>query len=118
MTYKLCALMLGSVLTIPSAHAVNMSFFKYSPISHFTDEDNAIALDHIRDSLNNRKDGEVVRWRNDATGAAGEYTLLKTYQRDDATCRQVKVTHAAKKLRQTGVYNLCQSSEGKWQLAQ
>lgn len=110
-------LLLGAALSIDSVQAVSMGFFKYSPINYFTDEDNAIALEHVRDALNNRDNGEVVRWQNDATGAEGEYTLLKTYQHDGATCRQVKVTHAVKKLRQTGTYTLCQNAEGKWQLA-
>jgi surface antigen len=118
MKYMFFPVMLLLILSLQSAHAVNLSFLKNTPVAAFTDEDIAIARDHIRDALNNGKNGEVVQWENSSSGAAGEYTLLKTYQRDGTKCRRVKVIHSAKGRRGESAHTLCQTPAGTWRWAQ
>jgi surface antigen len=118
MKYRFVPGILLLILGLHSAHAVNLSFLKNTPVAAFTDEDIAIAQDHIRDALNNGEDGEVVQWENPSSGAAGAYTLLKTYQRDDAKCRRVKVIHSAKGRRGESAHTLCQTSAETWRWAQ
>jgi surface antigen len=118
MKYTFILVFLLLIFDLQPAHAVNLSFLKNTPVAAFTDEDIAIAQDHIRDALNNGKNGEVVQWENPNSGAAGEYTLLKTYQRDGVTCRRIKVIHSAKKRRGESAYTLCQTAAGTWRWAQ
>jgi surface antigen len=118
MKYTFFLALVWLALGLHSAHAVNLSFLKNTPITAFTDEDIAMAQDHIRNALNHGKNGDVVQWENTNSGATGEYTLLKTYQRNGATCRRVNVVHSAKGRRGESVQTLCQTSEGTWQWAQ
>lgn len=118
MKYRFFPVTLLLILGLHSAQAVNLSFLRNTPIAAFTDEDIVIARDHIRKALNNGKNGEVVEWENTNSGAAGEYTLLKTYQRNGATCRRIKVIHRTKKRHAESTHNFCQTPTGTWQWAQ
>lgn len=118
MKYTFFPVILLLVLSLHPAQAFNLSFLRNTPVAAFTDEDIAIARDHIRNALNNGKNGEVVKWENPNSGAAGEYILLKTYQRNGTKCRRVKVIHSTKKRRAESTHNLCQTPAGTWQWAQ
>jgi surface antigen len=107
----MCSLAAGPAL------ALNMLFLSEGPVGYFTEEDNRMFDGALQGALNDRKDGEVSSWSNPATGANGTVTVMKTFTRQDMTCRELKVFNSAKGRTGQGVFDLCKAPDGRWKIA-
>jgi surface antigen len=69
----------------------------------------------IKSALDQRKAGATASWSDDATGRAGQATVLKVYQREGAECGNVR--HAFTKGGGT-TYTLpyCLQKDGTWKI--
>jgi surface antigen len=99
------------------ANALNWRFLKYSPISFFNDEDWRLLRETGQDALDSQADGAAVSWENPQTRNSGRITLIKTYEANGTTCRQVEVVNHGGGQTGTSVFNFCRNADGNWQLA-
>ena len=98
------------------AMALNwVPLMKNTAFERFDEDDLSLFLEHARKALNGAPDNQAVAWENPDTKAGGEFTVLKTWQKDGRTCKQVRVrTHAGGR---TGdaLVNTCKEG-AKWKL--
>ncbi|MEY4684240.1 MAG: hypothetical protein RLZ25_699 [Pseudomonadota bacterium] len=85
-----------------------------TPYQYFTDEDWKIAEDALQNTLNSAKDDEPRAWSNPKSKTSGEYTVLKTVERNGQQCREVKMIAAAKGLRRVSGIAFCPAEGGGW----
>ena len=106
-----------TVIALPwMAHAGNMRFLEFSPSAFFTEKDWDLLKAAADDLLNNRKDGESVTWKNEASGYNGKLTVLRTFADFGTTCRRMRVFSDAIDVSATRVVNMCKNKEGLWKI--
>ena len=116
MDARMLLLGLGLLLSLPLA-AMDWTFLKNAPVSHFTDKDWELMRQAGREALANSPDGETERWSNPDTGAFGTVRPLTTYEARGTTCRRTEVYNNAGGVRGTSRFDLCQQEDGSWQQA-
>lgn len=94
------------------------SFLKGSVYTDLTTEDWELLRATGRDLLDNHKDGSSKSWRNDATNASGEISVLETVERDGRSCRWVTISTSknGNTSPATG-YLLCVVEDGRWKFS-
>lgn len=88
-----------------------------TPLVHFTSEDHRIFNAAMEDALEQGADGEVRAWSNPATSAHGEFTLVKTFERQGQKCRRMSIANKARGRSGLTEFNYCKQASGKWSLA-
>lgn len=88
---------------------------KNSPAERFDDEDLHMFLNTARKTVNEAQDNQTVGWENPDTKHHGDFTILKTFQKDGRTCKRVQVRNEADGRKATSVVDACQV-DGKWRL--
>ncbi|NML29641.1 RT0821/Lpp0805 family surface protein [Paraburkholderia antibiotica] len=119
MLFRLCAasLLLGAAL---GAQAANLGFLNDTPITYMKQRDVDSLKHTVVGALNDKKDGESLKWDNEGTGNSvkidADITLGSTANDGGRTCRDLAVVLNAKgqavHLRPT----FCKEGEGPWQL--
>ena len=100
----------------PAAMALNwVPLLKNSPAERFDDEDLHMFLNTARKTVNEAKDNQTVSWENPDTKHHGDFTVLKSFQKDGRSCKQVQVRTEADGRKATSVVDACQV-DGKWRL--
>ncbi len=85
-----------------------------TPAENFTDDDWRLFEDTLKRTLDAAPDGQTQTWANPASKASGEFTVLKSLQRQGQNCREVKIaSEAAGRRRVTGVA-FCKEDDGSW----
>jgi surface antigen len=119
---RIAALLLGMLGTTATGPAFALadfgtySFLRDTPAEAFTDEDWKIFKEALNGALNDAKDGETRGWENPATGASGEFTILKTVVKTDADCREVRMTNKAGNRTRTTGQVFCVGNDGIWKI--
>ena len=115
-------LLLGLAIAFTSLHAQSAGWirlFKDTPVEDYDDEDLRRMLDAIKQVLGDPKPDDAVHWKNDATGAGGEFKVIGEPVRSgfDA-CRRVKFsTYSKKHKAHATTWTACKDASGKWILA-
>jgi len=100
----------------PAAMALNwVPILKNSPAERFDDEDLQLFLKTARKTVNEAPDNQTVSWENPDTKHHGDFTILKTFQKDGRTCKQLRVRNEADGRKASSVVDACQV-DGKWRL--
>jgi surface antigen len=86
-----------------------------SPYERFNEKDNQMFLDYARKVLNDTPDNQTVSWQNPANQHGGDFTILKTAQKNGRTCKDVRVRTEADGRKGDAVLTACQV-DGKWRL--
>ena len=98
----------------------NIGFLDYDPTRYFTDEDWKISDRAYLNALENAADGETITWRNEASGAHGTETPLRTYtSKRGNKCRQMRSTLDTTNPVASGQFTFvwCKQPDGQWKLA-
>lgn len=98
--------------------ASNLNFLnESSPAYHFSDEDFKILMTSIQKALNEKKDGEKLRWKNEKNGHAGLVNPLDTTVENKLKCRNTRfINRANKKIAKT-VFKFCKQPDGVWKIS-
>lgn len=100
----------------PAAMALNwVPLLKNSPAELFDDEDLQLFLKTARKTVNETPDNQTVSWENPDTKHHGDFTILKTFQKDGRDCKQVRVRNEADGRKASSVVDACKV-DGKWRL--
>lgn len=110
------ALALCSAMLASAALAAEWRFMKDAPAEFFTKEDWNIFTAAYKKLLNEGKDGDTATWKNPATTASGQLTLLDTSVDQGLTCRTLKVANQAKTRKATNDFKLCKQPDGEWKI--
>lgn len=102
---------------VASAAAGLGTALKGSPFARFTDQDTEMFLGTARTLVESKKDGDELRWANDASGAWGTMNVKRTFKRRGATCRDVRGENTAKGRTEPFRVVLCRTAEGEWKIA-
>ena len=110
----------GIAFTAPS-HAIAYygtysSILWNTPGQYFTDDDWKLFENTLNNTLNTAKDGETRAWANPATKASGEFTILRSVQRGDNSCREVKIISQAQGRRRVLGKAFCKQDDGTWKV--
>jgi hypothetical protein len=94
------------------------SFLRGSVYTDLTTEDWELLRATGRDLLDNHKDGSSKSWRNDATNASGEISVLETVERDGRSCRWVTISTSKNGNTSPATrYLLCVVEDGRWKFS-
>jgi surface antigen len=109
-------LLLAVAAVSPAAMALNwMPVLKNSPGERFDDEDLQMFITTARRTVNEAPDFQTVTWENPDTKHRGDFTILKTFQKEGRTCKQVRIQTEADGRKATSTVDACQI-DGKWRL--
>jgi surface antigen len=106
----LLALMTGS------SQAAGLSFLGRDAIARFNEQDIDLMRGALGRALRSPDFETAQAWSNAATGAGGEITPLRAFERGARPCRELRVKSWHKQVRSEGVYVLCRR-DGRWALA-
>ena len=110
----LAALLLLAAAT--PAMALNwVPLMKNTAFERFDEDDLEMFLQTARKTLNGAPDKQTVSWENPDTNAGGDFTILKTFQEDGRTCKQVQVRTHASGRKGNAIVSACQVDK-KWKL--
>lgn len=107
---------LGLLLSSPVS-AMNWSFLKHAPVSHFTERDWDLMREAGREALASAPDGQTVGWRNPDSGAFGTVQPLSSYEAQGMACRRTEVYNNAGGASGTSRFDFCQQEDGTWRVA-
>lgn len=94
------------------------SFLRGSVYADLSAEDWEMLRSTGRDLLDNHKDGSSRSWRNDATNASGEISVLETVEQDGRVCRWVTITTSKDNNSSPATrYLLCVVEDGRWKFS-
>lgn len=94
------------------------SFLRGSVYADLSPEDWEMLRATGRDLLDNHKDGSSRSWRNDATKASGEISVLETVERDGRNCRWVTISTSKNGNTSPATrYLLCVVEDGRWKFS-
>ena len=112
----LIAVFMGvAALSAPNAHAV-WGWMRGAAIGDLNDADWEILKATTRNTLDNAPDGEQVNWRNEDTGNRGAMKVIMSFRHDGAACRRMAFLIVSTTTRGVANYNLCQQTDGTWNL--
>ena len=106
------------VLALASSPALALNWvplLKNSPGERFDEDDLQIFIVTARKVVNETPDNQTVSWENPDTKHHGDFTILKTFQKDGRTCKRVRVRNEADGRKASNVVDACKV-DGKWRL--
>lgn len=80
---------------------------KNSPGERFDEDDLQLFITTARKTVNEAPDNETVSWENPETKHHGDFTILKTFQKDGRTCKRVRVRNEADGRKASNVVDAC-----------
>ena len=103
-------------LASPPAAALNwIPLMKNTAFERFDEDDLEMFIQNGRKALNTAPENQVMSWENPDTKAGGDFTVLKTWQKDGRTCKQVRVRTHASGRKGNSVVSACKI-DNKWKL--
>ncbi len=99
-----------------SAHALNLKWLEFSPVKYFTEEDWQLLRQAARTALEDKEDGESVKWRNEESGHYGSMTPISHLQVDGRLCRDLVIRNFAGGVNGGGTYRICRMEDGDWKI--
>ena len=116
MRFNFATLAIALAVASPPAIALNwVPLLKNSPGERFDEDDLHLFLNTARKVVNEVPDNQTVGWENPETKHHGDFTILKTFQKDGRTCKRVRIHNEADGRKATNVVDACQV-DGKWRL--
>ena len=98
------------------AMALNwVPLLKNSPAERFDEEDLQLFLATARKTVNEAPDNRTVSWENPDTKHHGDFTILKSFEKDGRTCKRVRVRNEADGRKASSVVDACKVG-AKWRL--
>jgi surface antigen len=115
----LATLLLSALVVAPAARAA-IGFgevLKGTNFAAFTDADMKLFLNTAETTVRSQPDGVDVRWNSDKSGANGTMHVVRTYERDGHTCRQLGGETVVKANTEPFSLTYCKDPAGRWRLA-
>lgn len=101
-----------------AAHAANLAFLRDTPVAAMTQQDNAALLKVLRESLDQKADGEPTQWSTEGQrrGIRVDATVTPDQTTHDGTrtCRVATVTLNARGQSMTLHPRFCREGSGEW----
>jgi hypothetical protein len=97
------------------AHASNVDFLKYAPISRLTAPELKEFKAAVDKMLDEAPDGQAVQWKAPKSEFNASMTPMKRVTEGKRECRDARFETEARELKASGVYTFCKSSKG-WQI--
>ena len=88
---------------------------KNSPAERFDEEDLQLFLTTARKVVNEAPDNQTVSWENPDTKHHGDFTILKSFEKDGQPCKRVRVRNEADGRKASSVVDACRVGT-KWRL--
>ena len=114
----ICGALIALLASLAAGPALALNWvplLKNSPGERFDEEDLQIFIVTARKVVNEAPDNQTVSWENPDTKHHGDFTILKTFQKDGRTCKRVRVRNEADGRKASNVIDACQVG-GKWRL--
>jgi surface antigen len=112
----LVVILAAAAAASPPAMALNwVPLMKNTPFERFDEDDLQMFLQNARKALDTASDNQTVSWRNLDTKHGGDFTILKTFQKDGRDCKQVRVRTDADSRKGNSVVSACKVG-AKWKL--
>lgn len=89
---------------------------KGSPFERFTDADYAMFFDHAQQAATGPL-GELKEWSNPKSGAKGSVRAVRSYTRDDNSCRELRGQNYARGRTESFRLAICKGPDGEWRIA-
>ncbi len=90
---------------------------KNAPATKFNSDDIALMKARVNEALKSEKEGEVLEWKNDKTGASGSVVPMNRLTWNGLSCRRLRIANAFAESKAQGVYKFCEKPPGTWKLA-
>jgi len=113
---RVAPIALLAALGASPALALNwVPLLKNSPAERFDEEDLQLFLTTARKTVNEAPDNQTVSWENPETKHHGDFTILKSFEKDGKTCKRVRVRNEADGRKASSVVDACKVGD-KWRL--
>jgi surface antigen len=110
------AVAVAIALASPAAMALNwVPLLKNSPGERFDEDDLQLFITTARKVVNEAPDNQTVGWENPDTKHHGDFTILKSFQKDGRSCKRVRVRNEADGRKASSVVDACKVDD-KWRL--
>ena len=107
--------LLASLVAGPALALNWVPLLKNSPAERFDEDDLQMFLAAARKTVNETPDNQTVSWENPDTKHHGDFTILKSFQKDGRSCKRVRVRNEADGRKASSVVDACQVG-AKWRL--
>ncbi len=99
------------------AHALGpQDNLKNAPATNFNSDDIALMNARVQEALKSEKEGEVLEWKNDKTGASGSVVPMNRLTWNGLSCRRLRIANAFGDSKAQAVYKFCEKPPGTWKL--
>lgn len=107
-----------ALLALPASGSLasGLTFLGRDAIARFNEQDLDLMRGALGRALRSPEFDLAQPWSNPATGAGGEITPLRAFERQGRPCRELRVKSWHRKVNSEGVYALCRR-DGRWTLA-
>lgn len=85
-----------------------------TPAQYFNDDDWKLFDQALKATLDSGEESKPRAWSNPATRASGEMTVLKTVNKGDRTCRELKIVNQANGSSHVSGVAFCRQEDGTW----
>jgi hypothetical protein len=111
-----CAAALLVALAAP-AHALGpQDNLKNAPATKFNSDDLALMNARVQEALKSEKEGQVLEWKNDKTGASGSVVPMSRLTWNGLSCRRLRIANTFGDSKAQAVYKFCEKPPGTWKL--
>lgn len=107
-----------ALLTLAAFPALAQSWrgmLRNTPAEKFQDEDWAVFLKQVYQTLDQAPENQPVTWERPETQRRGVLTVLRSYESKGRRCRELRVQNEGDGRKADNNFNLC-SVDGKWRL--
>ncbi|WP_246024985.1 hypothetical protein [Paraburkholderia dinghuensis] len=104
--------------SVCAAHAANLAFLRDTPVAAMTQQDNAALQKVLRESLDQKADGESTQWSSHGLrrGVRVDATITpdRTTHDGTRTCRETSVVLNSRGQSMTLRPHFCREGSGEW----
>ena len=108
---------LAAAIAVAPAHALGpQDGLKNTPASKFNADDVAMMKARVNEALKSEKEGDVLEWKNEKTGASGSVVPMDRLTWNGLSCRRLKIANAFGESKAQAVYKFCEKPPGTWKV--
>jgi surface antigen len=109
-------ILVAAVLALAAggAGAFPLMFLGNSVLQRLTRADAEMLSRALDAALAAEQEGTEERWSNPASGASGNVTFRRAFQRGGLPCRSLHILVTAQAITGGGVYEMCRQPDGSW----
>lgn len=109
-------ILIAAVLALAAgaAGAFPLMFLGSSVLQRLTTADAEMLSGALDAALAAEQEGTEERWSNPASGASGNVTFRRAFQRDGLPCRSLHILITAQAITRDGVFEMCRQPDGNW----